>query len=176
MQGDHCFAKVLTSEYAHGDERQKMDLRTQITAALKQAMKDKAASRLSTLRLISAAIKDKDIDARAAGVDEGVGGPEVLAILGKMSKQRLESARAYEEGNRLDLADREREEITVIQEFLPRQLSAAESAAAVDAAVAEVGGDSIRDMGKVMAILKGKYTGQMDFGSVGPLVKDRLCS
>ena len=111
-----------------------MDLRTQITAALKQAMKDKAASRLSTLRLISAAIKDKDIDARAAGVDEGVGGPEVLAILGKMSKQRLESARAYEEGNRLDLADREREEITVIEEFLPRQLFAAESTAAVDAA------------------------------------------
>ena len=88
----------------------------------------------------------------------------------------MESARAYEEGNRLDLADREREEITVIEEFLPRQLSAAESTAAVDAAVAEVGADSIRDMGKVMAILKGKYTGQMDFGSVGPLVKDRLCS
>ena len=153
-----------------------MDLRTQIMAALKQAMKDKAASRLSTLRLISAAIKDKDIDARTAGDDEGVGEPEVLAILGKMSKQRLESARAYEEGNRLDLAEREREEITMIEEFLPRQLSAAESAAAVDAAVAEVGADSIRDMGKVMGILKGKYTGQMDFGAVGPMVKDRLCS
>lgn len=153
-----------------------MDLRTQIMAALKQAMKDKAVSRLSTLRLISAAIKDKDIDARAAGEDDGVGEPEVLAILGKMSKQRMESARAYEEGNRLDLADREREEITVIEEFLPRQLSAAESAAAVDAAVAEVGADSIRDMGKVMGILKGKYTGQMDFGAVGPIVKDRLCS
>lgn len=153
-----------------------MDLRTQILAALKQAMKDKAANRLSTLRLINAAIKDKDIDARAAGEDEGVGEAEVLIILGKMSKQRLESARAYEEGNRLDLAEREREEILVIEEFLPRQLNEAESAAAVDAAVAEVGATSIRDMGKVMGILKGKYMGQMDFGSVGPIVKDRLCS
>ena len=153
-----------------------MDLRTQILAALKQAMKDKAANRLSTLRLINAAIKDKDIDARAAGEDEGVGEAEVLMILGKMSKQRLESARAYEEGNRLDLAEREREEILVIEEFLPRQLNEAESAAAVDAAVAEVGATSIRDMGKVMGILKGKYMGQMDFGSVGPIVKDRFCS
>jgi len=153
-----------------------MDLRTQILAALKQAMKDKAANRLSTLRLINAAIKDKDIDARAAGEEEGVGEAEVLMILGKMSKQRLESARAYEEGNRLDLAEREREEILVIEEFLPRQLNDAESAAAVDAAVAEVGAKSIRDMGKVMGILKGKYMGQMDFGSVGPIVKDRLCS
>jgi uncharacterized protein YqeY len=153
-----------------------MDLRTQILAALKQAMKDKAANRLSTLRLINAAIKDKDIDARAAGEDEGVGEAEVLMILGKMSKQRLESARAYEEGNRLDLAEREREEILVIEEFLPRQLNEAESAAAVDAAVAEVGATSIRDMGKVMGILKRKYMGQMDFGSVGPIVKDRLCS
>ncbi|MDC1320185.1 GatB/YqeY domain-containing protein [bacterium] len=153
-----------------------MDLRTQILAALRQAMKDKAANRLSTLRLINAAIKDKDIDARAAGEDEGVGEAEVLMILGKMSKQRLESARAYEEGNRLDLAEREREEILVIEEFLPRQLNEAESAAAVDAAVAEVGATSIRDMGKVMGILKGKYMGQMDFGSVGPIVKDRLCS
>ena len=153
-----------------------MDLRTQIQAALKQAMKDKAVNRLSTLRLINAAIKDKDIDARAAGEDEGVGEAEVLMILGKMSKQRLESAHTYEEGNRLDLAEREREEILVIEEFLPRQLNKAESAAAVDAAVAEVGATSIRDMGKVMGILKGKYMGQMDFCSVGPIVKDRLCS
>jgi uncharacterized protein YqeY len=176
LQGWRCFAKVATSELPHQDESQKMDLRTQIMAALKQAMKDKAANRLSTLRLISAAIKDKDIDARAAGDDDGVGEAEVLAILGKMAKQRMESARAYEEGNRLDLAEREREEIAIIEEFLPRQLTAEESAAAVDAAVAEVGADSIRDMGKVMVILKGKYTGQMDFGAVGPMVKDRLCS
>ena len=153
-----------------------MELRTRISAALKQAMKDKDAPRLSTLRLINAAIKDKDIDARAAGHDDGVGAGEVLAILGKMSKQRSESARTYEEGGRLDLAERELQEIKVIEEFLPKQLDAEASAKAVEAAIAEVGADSIRDMGKVMAVLKAKYTGQMDFGSVGPMVKDRLCS
>ncbi|MCX8227759.1 MAG: GatB/YqeY domain-containing protein [Sulfitobacter sp.] len=151
-----------------------MELRTRITDAMKQAMKDKAADRLSTLRLINAAIKDKDIAARADGGDDGVGDPEVLAILGKMSKQRMESVRAYEEGGRLDLADREREEIQIIEEFLPRQLTEQESAKAVDDAIAEVGATSIRDMGKVIGLLKGKYAGQMDFGAVGPKVKDRL--
>ncbi|MBB3993043.1 hypothetical protein GGR95_000662 [Sulfitobacter undariae] len=151
-----------------------MDLRTRISTDLKQAMKDKAAERLSTLRLVNAAIKDKDIAARAEGNDDGVAEPEVLAILGKMAKQRLESARAYEEGGRLDLAERERSEIAVIEEFLPRQLDEKESTAAVEAAVAEVGATSIRDMGKVMGVLKAKYTGQMDFGRVGPLLKDRL--
>lgn len=151
-----------------------MDLRTRISTDLKQAMKDKAAERLSTLRLVNAAIKDKDIAARAEGNDDGVGEGEVLAILGKMAKQRLESARAYEEGGRLDLAERERSEIEIIEEFLPRQLDQDETKAAVDAAVAEVGATSIRDMGKVMGVLKAKYTGQMDFGRVGPLLKDRL--
>ena len=151
-----------------------MDLRTRISTDLKQAMKDKAAERLSTLRLVNAAIKDKDIAARAEGNDDGVAEPEVLAILGKMAKQRLESARAYEEGGRLDLAERERSEIAVIEEFLPRQLDEKESTAAVEAAVAEVGATSIRVMGKVMGVLKAKYTGQMDFGRVGPLLKDRL--
>ena len=122
-----------------------MELRTRITDALKQAMKDKAVARLSTLRLINAAIKDKDIAARADGGDDGVGDAEVLAILGKMSKQRMESVRAYEEGGRLDLADRERDEIKVIEEFLPRQLTEEESAKAVDDAIAEVGASSIRD-------------------------------
>ena len=152
-----------------------MALRTRISDALKQAMRDKAADRLSTLRLINAAIKDKDIAARAGDGDaEGVGEAEVLSILGKMAKQRMESARAYEEGGRLDLADRERGEITVIEEFLPRQLSEKETAAAVDAAIDEIGANSIRDMGKVMGLLKGKYTGQMDFGAVGPQIKERL--
>ncbi|MFK7881489.1 GatB/YqeY domain-containing protein [Roseobacter sp.] len=151
-----------------------MELRETVAASLKQAMRDKAADRLSTLRLINAAIKDKDIAARAEGNDEGVANSEVLAILGKMSKQRLESARAYEEGGRLDLAEREKAEIEVIEEFLPRQLSEEEAEKAVAEAVSEVGAQSIRDMGKVMAILKSKYTGQMDFGSVGPKVKARL--
>ncbi len=151
-----------------------MDLRTRITTALKQAMKDKAADRLSTLRLVNAAIKDKDIDARAEGSEEGVSNADVLAILGKMAKQRMESARAYEEGGRLDLAEREQAEIVVIEEFLPRQLTEEEAAAAIDAALAETGASSIRDMGKVMGVLKAKYTGRMDFGRVGPILKDRL--
>ncbi|MEQ6247489.1 GatB/YqeY domain-containing protein [Sulfitobacter sp. HNIBRBA3233] len=153
-----------------------MDLRTRINGALKQAMKDKASERLSTLRLVNAAIKDKDIAARAEGNDDGVGEDEVLAILGKMAKQRQESARAYEEGGRLDLAEAERSEIQIIEEFLPRQLTEEEAKAAVDAAVTETGATSIRDMGKVMGQLKAKYTGQMDFGTVGPMVKDRLSS
>lgn len=163
------------SETAHGDGTH-MDLRSRINSALKTAMKEKDATRLSTLRLINAAIKDKDIDARAEGQDEGVGDAQVLSILGKMSKQRGESAKAYEEGGRIDLADRERSEVAIIEEFLPQQLSAAETAKAVDAAITEVGAESIRDMGAVMGVLKAKYTGQVDFGSVGPMVKDRLCA
>ena len=88
----------------------------------------------------------------------------------------MESARAYEEGGRVDLAERERAEVVVIEEFLPGQMNPEETAKAVGAAVKEVGADSIRDMGKVMAILKSKYTGRMDFGSAGPMVKDRLCN
>ena len=153
-----------------------MDLRASIMAATKQAMKDKAANRLSTLRLISAAIKDRDIAARAEGNDEGVGDDELLALLGKMTRQRSESAKTYEEAGRIDLAERELEEITVIEEFLPRQLDEGEVDAAIDAAIRTVGAASIRDMGKVMGELKGKHTGQMDFGSVGAKVKGKLSS
>lgn len=151
-----------------------MSLRADITSALKQAMKDKDARRLSTLRLISAAIKDREIALRGSGEEETLGEADVLAILGKMVKQRQESARTYEEGGRLDLAERELAEIEVIEEFLPRKLDDKEVTAAIDAAVAEVGASSIRDMGKVMGALKARYTGQMDFGSVGPQVKARL--
>ena len=153
-----------------------MDMRTRVNEALKQAMRDRAAARLSTLRLINAAIKDKEIAARGTGRDESVSDADILAIMGKMTKQRQESARAYEEGSRLDLAEREREEITVIEEFLPRQLSSDEVVSAITKAVSATGAGSIRDMGKVMGELKGKYTGQMDFGKVGPMVKDQLCA
>lgn len=153
-----------------------MELRERVNVALKTAMKERAAERLSTLRLINAAIKDKDIEARGEGREDGVGNAEVLAILGKMVKQRQESARAYEEGGRIDLAERELDEIKVIEEFLPRQLNDAEVEKAVDAAIAETGADSIRDMGRVMGALKSKYTGQMDFGAVGPQIKTRLCA
>lgn len=151
-----------------------MTLRERIAAALKDAMKSREAERLSTLRLINAAIKDRDIAFRGEGGEDVVGDAEVLAILGRMVKQRHESARAYEEGARLDLAERELAEIKVIGEFLPRQLSEAEVDAALGKAIADVGANSIRDMGKVMAALKAKYTGQMDFGAVGPRVKDKL--
>lgn len=153
-----------------------MEMRARVNEALKQAMKEKAAERLSTLRLINAAIKDKDIAARGEGKDSGVDDAEVLSILGKMTKQRQESARVYEEGGRLDLAERERQEIDVIAEFLPRQLSDAEVDAAIQKAVQSTGAESIRDMGKVMAELKARYTGQMDFSKIGPKVKDALCS
>jgi uncharacterized protein YqeY len=151
-----------------------MDLRGRIGEALKLAMKAKEADRLSTLRLITAAIKDRDIALRGEGRDDGAGDPEVMQILGKMVKQRQESARAYEEGGRLELAGKELEEIGVIEEFLPRQLNEAETAAAVEAAIAAAGATSIRDMGRVMAELKGRFTGQMDFGAVGPMVKGKL--
>lgn len=151
-----------------------MELRAEINAALKQAMKDKAADRLSTLRLINAAIKDREIALRGEAEESPLVEADVLAILGKMVKQRQESARTYEEGGRLDLAERELNEIGVIEEFLPRQLSDKEVDKAVDDAVEQVGASSIRDMGKVMGLLKSQYTGQMDFGAVGPKVKDRL--
>ncbi|MCF3593450.1 GatB/YqeY domain-containing protein [Rhodobacteraceae bacterium LMO-12] len=151
-----------------------MDLRERIFGALKQAMKDRAVDRLSTLRLINAAIKDREIAARSEGKDGGVDDTEILAILGKMVKQRQESARAYEEGGRLDLAERERNEIVIIEEYLPRKLSDEEVQAAVSAAISKVEASSIRDMGKVMGELKSQFTGQMDFGAVGPMIKERL--
>src|SRR6056297_2570323 len=148
-----------------------MDLRQRVNTALKQAMKDKATARLATLRLINAAIKDQDIARRGSDGEDGVTDTDILAILGKMTKQRQESVRAYEEGGRLDLAERERQEVSVIEEFLPQQLSDDEVEAAIDKAIADVGATSIRDMGKIMAKLKEQYTGQMDFGKVGPRVK-----
>ena len=150
------------------------DLRARISTATKQAMKDKAAERLGTLRLINAAIKDRDIALRAEGGEDRVDEAGVLSILDKMVKQRRESAQSYEEGGRLDLAEREQAEIVIIEEFLPRALSDTEVADAIDAAMAEVGAETIRDMGRVMGVLKAKYTGQMDFSAVGPQVKARL--
>ncbi|MDG0990817.1 MAG: GatB/YqeY domain-containing protein [Yoonia sp.] len=152
-----------------------MDMRHRISTALKDAMKSKEADRLSTLRLINAAIKDRDIALRGTDAEtDGVSDDDILGILGKMVKQRQESARAYEEGGRLELAAKELSEIRIIEDFLPRQLSEAEIAATVDKAIATVGAESLRDMGKVMADLKGAYAGQMDFGKVGPMVKSRL--
>jgi len=124
--------------------------------------------------LINAAIKDQDIAARGAGKTEGVDEGEILAILAKMVKQRIDSANVYEEGGRLELAEKELAEIKVIEGFLPRQLSEAEIAAAIDAAIDQTGASSIRDMGRVMGALKAAYAGQMDFGAAGALIKERL--
>lgn len=151
-----------------------MSLRDRLSVSLKDAMKAKDATRLMTLRLINAAIKDRDIDARSEGVDSGVSDHELLAILSKMVKQRQESARAYEEGGRLELAEKEWAEIVIIEEFLPRQLSEREVEQAIVDAIAASGANSIRDMGKVMGVLKSKYTGQLDFGKVGGMVKAQL--
>ena len=151
-----------------------MSLRERITNGLKDAMREKDAARLSTLRLINAAIKDQDIAARGAGKTEGVDEGEILAILAKMVKQRIDSANVYEEGGRLELAEKELAEIKVIEGFLPRQLSEAEIAAAIDAAIDQTGASSIRDMGRVMGALKAAYAGQMDFGVAGALIKERL--
>ena len=153
-----------------------MSLRNEINSAMKEAMKEKAQLRLSTLRLINAAIKDRDIAARAEGVEEGVDESEILAILGKMTRQRQESAKTYEEAGRLDLSERELSEIQVIEYFLPRQLSVDEIEIEVTKVIDEQGASSIRDMGRVMACLKERFTGQMDFGSVGPIVKKKLSS
>ncbi|WP_292286918.1 GatB/YqeY domain-containing protein [Marivita sp.] len=151
-----------------------MDLRNRINTSIKQAMREKDSARLSTLRLVNAAIKDRDIALRGDGNEQGVGDDEVLGILDKMVKQRKDTAKTYEEGGRLDLAEREQSEIEVIEEFLPRKLSKDEVAKAVDKALVDTGASSIRDMGRVMGALKAKYSGQMDFGAAGPMVKDRL--
>ena len=153
-----------------------MTMKEQISAALKEAMKAKDTARLSTLRLVNAAIKDREIAARGSDEVVSVSDADITSILGKMVKQRKESAKAYEEGGRLELAEKELQEISIIEDYLPKQLDADETAAAVQEAIRATGAEGIRDMGKVMAALKAAYTGQMDFGSVGPMVKDQLSS
>lgn len=153
-----------------------MTMKEQIFAALKEAMKAKDTARLSTLRLVNAAIKDREIAARGSDEVVPVSDADITSILGKMVKQRKESAKAYEEGGRLELAEKELQEISIIEDYLPKQLDADETAAAVQEAIRATGAEGIRDMGKVMAALKAAYTGQMDFGSVGPMVKDQLNS
>ncbi|HSF94235.1 MAG TPA: GatB/YqeY domain-containing protein [Thermohalobaculum sp.] len=149
-------------------------MRDRINSALKDAMLAKDKLRTSTLRLMLAAIKDRDIALRG---EEGGGGLDeagIMALLAKMVKQREESAATYETAGRMELAEGERAEIAVIKDFLPRPMSEAEVTAAVKAAIAETGAESIRDMGKVMAALKAQYTGRMDFGAVGGRVKATL--
>jgi uncharacterized protein YqeY len=151
-----------------------MTLRDRIAEALKAAMKARDAGRLSALRLVNAAIKDRDIALRGEGSAAGAGEDELMGVLGRMVKQRQESARIYDEGGRPELAARERAEIGVIEEFLPRQMTRAEIEAAITAAIAATGAAGIRDMGKVMAALKAGHAGRMDFGAAGARVRARL--
>lgn len=150
-----------------------MSMREKITTALKTAMKTRDTNRLAALRLINAAIKDRDIAARGEGGAE-ISDAEIITVLTRMVKQRRDSARAYEEAARLDLAEKENAEIAVIEDFLPRQMSEGEIEAAVQAVIAEIGAASVRDIGRVMGLLKTRHAGEMDFAKAGAVVKARL--
>ena len=150
-------------------------LTDRINAELKDAMKaGNQKLKVSTLRLVNAAIKDRDIAARSSDRCGGMTDDDVLAILTKMVKQREESARTYEEAGRLELAEQERAEIDVIRDFMPKQLDEGEMQTAIDAVVDDLGADGLKDMGRCMAALKEKHTGAMDFGKAGALLKKRL--
>jgi uncharacterized protein YqeY len=149
-------------------------LRARLNDELKAAMKAKDQRAVSTVRLILAALKDRDIAARGKGNTDGISEEEIGDLLQKMISQRRESIELYEQGNRQDLAQQEREEIQVIERFLPKQMDEADMGAAVSAVIAEVGAGSIKDMGRVMAALKQRHAGQMDFSKAGALVKQRL--
>ncbi len=148
-------------------------MRDTINAALKEATKAQNKRRISTLRLVSAAIQNRDIAARTAGTERATDA-ELLEILAKMIKQREESRDIYAKADRPELATQEAEEIVIIHEFLPRQLSDQETETAIAEAMAETGAASIKDMGKVMAALKSRYAGQMNFGKASTLVKAKL--
>jgi uncharacterized protein YqeY len=148
-------------------------MRDAFTAALKDAMKSGDKRRISTIRLITAALKDRDIEARGAGKGP-LADEDILGLLQKMVKQRQESMKIYEDNARPELAEQEREEIAIIMGFMPTQMDEAEVAAAIDAVVAETGAAGMKDMGKVMAALKEHYSGRMDFGKASAAIKARL--
>ena len=148
-------------------------LRDDINNALKDAMKARDERRVSTLRLINSGLKNADIEARGQGKGP-LGDDDVLGLLQKMIKQRQESVELYEKGGRNELAQQERDEIAIISAYLPKQMSDDEVAAAIAAAIAEAGASSMKDMGKVIGALRGKYAGRMDFAKVSPLVKAKL--
>ncbi len=150
-------------------------LRDTLNQAMKDAMKAKDARRLATIRMVLAAIKDKDIAARTSAEERtGIDDAAILSLLQNMVKQRRESAAAFEAGGRMELATQEKEEIAIIEGYLPQQLSDSEVEAAAKAAIAESGAASIKDMGKAVAILKAKYAGQMDFGKAAAILKAQL--
>ena len=151
-----------------------MGLREQLNDAMKEAMKAKDAKRLATVRLILAALKDRDIAARTETSRDLVGDDDILTLLAKMIKQRDESAVAFDAGHRPELAAGERAEIAIIRSFMPAQMDEAGVKAAAAATIADLGASSIKDMGKVMAAMKERYAGQMDFARASALVKEAL--
>lgn len=148
-------------------------LRDDINKALTEAMKAKNERAVSTLRMVNSTLKNADIEARGTG-KPALGDAEVLPLLQKMIKQRQESVELYKKGNRADLVKQEEEEIAIISGYLPKQMSEAEMAAAINAAVAETGAASMKDMGKVIGVLRGKYAGQMDMAKASGMVKAKL--
>ena len=148
-------------------------MRERFTAELKEAMKAGNKRRISTLRLIQAALKDKDIENRGVG-KEPAGADEILQILQKITKQRQESMAIYDANNRPELAQAEREEVEVIHGFLPRQMDEDETRAAIQEAIQSTGAGTMKDMGKVIGALRGQYAGRMDFGRASALVKEML--
>jgi uncharacterized protein YqeY len=149
-------------------------MREEITTAMKEALKAKNQMALSTMRLISAALKDRDIAARSNGNADGISDDEILGMLQTMIKQRTESAKMYRDGARPELAEAEEQEITIIHQFMPEQLDDAGRAEAIKTAIAETGATSVKDMGQVMAFLKQGYAGQMDFSAASQAVKQAL--
>ena len=149
-------------------------LRVQISEALKSSMKAKEQRATSTLRLILAALKDRDIAARGKGGDDEISDDEILGMLQKMIEQRHESIEFYKQGGRLDLAKEEAEEIEIIERFLPKRLDEKETTDAISAVIDELGAANIKDMGRTMAALKQSYAGRMDFSKVSTIVKQRL--
>ena len=149
-------------------------MREAISKAMKAALRNKDQTALSAIRLISAALKDRDIAARTADSPDGINDEEILSMLQTMIKQRNESAKMYLQGNREDLANKEKDEINVIQQFLPAQLSEKEITNAIEKAIKSNKASSIKDMGSIMADLKKNYAGQMDFGLVSKQVKESL--
>jgi hypothetical protein len=148
-------------------------MRDKINADLKVAMKSGDKGRVGTLRLINAAIKSADIEARPSGKDQ-ISDADILGVLAKMIKQRRDSIEQFKAGSRDDLVEKEAAEIAVIEAYLPKQMTEAETKAAIEAAIKETGAEGPKDMGKVMGALKAKYTGQMDFGKASGVVKGLL--
>jgi uncharacterized protein YqeY len=151
-----------------------MDKRTEINAALKEAMKSKDTLATATIRLIVAAMKDRDIAARGSGNANGIGDAEILSMLQSMIKQRHESAEVYTKAARPELAEQELAEIEIIKRFLPQQMSESEVREKIDGLIAELGVSDIKEMGKVMNALKSRYAGQLDMGKASGLIKEKL--